>query len=82
MVLSSTDLSNEKSITDMILAELAKARLTSSKILSQVYDGTSVMAGHCGGAQHVIAGTRKQKSFLCALTELSIARCSGARNVG
>ena len=33
----------------MISAELTKARLTSSKILSQVYDGTSIMAGHCGG---------------------------------
>ena len=45
----STDSSDAKSTTDVILAELTKAGLTSSKILSQVYDGASVMAGHCGG---------------------------------
>ena len=33
--------------------KLTKARLTSSKILSQVYDGSLVMAGHCGGVQHL-----------------------------
>ena len=49
LVLSSTDSNDAKSITDVILAELTKAGLTSSKILSQVYDGASVIAGHCGG---------------------------------
>ena len=38
LVLSSTDLGDEK---------LAKAGLTTSKILGRVYDGASVMAGHC-----------------------------------
>ena len=46
LVLSSTDSGDAKSITDVILAELTKAGLTSSKILSRVYDGASVMAGH------------------------------------
>ena len=35
----------------MVLAELTKAGLTSSKTLSQVHSGASVMAGHCGGVQ-------------------------------
>ena len=46
LVLSSTNSGDAKPITDVVLAELTKAGLTSSKILSQVYDGASVMAGH------------------------------------
>ena len=48
LVLSSTDSGDAKSIADVMLAELIKAGLTSSEILSQVYDGASVMTGHCG----------------------------------
>ena len=61
LVLSSTDSGDAKSITDVILAELTKAGLTSSKILSQVYDDASVMAGHCGGVQSLLRerGNRK-----------------------
>ena len=33
------------------MAELTEADLTLSKILSQVYDGASVMVGYCGGVQ-------------------------------
>ena len=47
LVLSSTDL-DAKLIAVLILAELNKAGLTSRKILSQIYDGLSVMTGHCG----------------------------------
>ena len=54
LVLSSTDSGNAKLFTDVILAELTKAGLTSSKIISQVYDGASVMAGHCGGVQRLL----------------------------
>ena len=43
-----------KSITDVILAELTKAELTSSKILSQFYDGASVMAGLRGRVQRLL----------------------------
>ena len=48
LALSSTDSGDVKSITNAILAEFTKAGLTSSKILRQVYDGASVMTGHCG----------------------------------
>ena len=48
LVLSSTDSGDVKSITDVILVELTKAGLTSSKVLSQVYDGAFVIAGHFG----------------------------------
>ena len=68
---SSTNSGDAKSITDVILAELTKAGLTSSKILRQVYDDASVMARHCGGVQRL--GTRKQKDSFCALLEPSIA---------
>ena len=53
LILSSTYSGDAKSITNLILAELTKVGLTSSKILSQVYDGTSVIAGHCGGVQRL-----------------------------
>ena len=72
MVLSSTDLGNVKSITDMILVELSKAGLTSSKMLSQVYDGASVLARHCGGVQRLLQ-ERENKDSLCAPREPSIA---------
>ena len=46
LVLSSTDSGDAKSISDLILVELTKAGVISSKILSQINDGASVMAGH------------------------------------
>ena len=52
------------------------------RYFSQVYDGTHVMAGHCGGGSTSIVGTRKEKDSLCALPEPSIVPCSGARDVG
>ena len=61
LVLSRTDLVDAKSITDVILAELTKPGLTSSKILSKVYDGTFVMAGHCGGVQHLLQEQESKK---------------------
>ena len=82
LVLPSTDSSDAKSITDVILAELNKAGLTSSKVLGDVYDGASVMAGYCGGVQRLWQEQKKQKDFLCALPKPSIAPCSGTRNVG
>ena len=53
-VLSITDLGDAKLITDVILAELTNAGLTLSKILSQVYDGASVMEIQCGGVQRLL----------------------------
>ena len=82
LVLLSIDSGDAKSIIDVILAELTKAELTLSKMLSQVYDGASSMAAHCEGVQCLFAGTRQQKDSLCALPEPSIASCSGAHNVG
>ena len=54
LVLSSTDSGDAKSISDLILVELTKAGVISSKILSQINDGASVMAGHCGGVQRLL----------------------------
>ena len=79
LVLLSTDSGDAKSIIDVILVELTKTGLTSSKILSQVYDGASVMAGHCVGVQHLLQ-ERENKVSLCALPKPSIAPCSGALN--
>ena len=61
LVLSSIDSGDAKSITDVILAKLTKAELTLSKILSQVYDGASVMAGHCGGVQRLLQERENRK---------------------
>ena len=43
-----------KSITDVILAELTKVGPTSSKIISQIYNGASVMVGLCGKVQRLL----------------------------
>ena len=61
LVLSSTDSGDAKSITEVILSELTNAGLTSSKILSQVYDGVSVMAGHCVGVQRLLQERENRK---------------------
>ena len=45
----------------MILVKLTKAGLTSSKILREVYDGVSVMAGHCGGVQRLLQERENRK---------------------
>ena len=71
--LTSTNSSDAKSITDVILTELTKAELTSSKILSHIYDGASVMAGHCEEVQRLLQERESRKIFLCALPESSIA---------
>ena len=63
MVLSSTDSGDAKSITDVILSKLTKAGLTSSKIPSQIYNGTSVMVGHCGGVQCLFQERENRKVF-------------------
>ncbi|XP_073730590.1 uncharacterized protein [Misgurnus anguillicaudatus] len=43
-----------RTLTDTILAELNKAGLNPSKILSQVYDGASLMSGKFGGVQKLL----------------------------
>ena len=63
LVSSSTDAGDEKSITDVISAELTEAGLTSSKIHSQVYNGAFVMAGHCGGVQCLLQERENRKIF-------------------
>ena len=62
LALSSTDSGDAKSITDVILAKLIIAGLTSSKILSSVYDGASVMTGHCGGIQRLLQERENRKT--------------------
>ena len=58
---SSTDSCDAKSITDVSFPELAKVGLTLSKILIQVYDGASIMAGHCGGVQRLLQKSENRK---------------------
>ena len=81
LVSSSTNLSDAKSITDVILEELTKAGLTSTETLGQVSDVTFVMIGHCGEVQRLLQ-EGENEIFLCAMPEPSISPCSGARNVG
>ena len=64
LVLSSTDSGDAKSITDVILAELSTAGLTSSLILSHVYDGASLMAGHCAVVQRLLQERENRKIFM------------------
>ena len=63
LVLSSTDWGDSKSITVLNLAELTKAELNSSKILSQVYNRSSVMAGHCERVQSLLQ--ERQNKTIC-----------------
>ena len=67
LVLSSTNSGDAKSITDVILAKLSAAGLTSSLILSQVYDGASLMAGHCAGVQRLLQERENRKIFMCTV---------------
>ena len=60
-VLSSTYPHDAKSITDVILAEFTEAGLTSSKTLSQIYDGASAMAGHRGEVQRLLQERENRK---------------------
>jgi hypothetical protein len=43
-----------QTLTDTVLSELNKVGLDCSKILSQVYDGASVMSGRRGGVQQIL----------------------------
>ena len=61
LVLLSTDLGGTKSVTDVILADLTKADLNSSKMLSQVYNGASVMAKHCEGGERLLQERESKK---------------------
>lgn len=40
-----TEQGDAETLTDTIIEELTKARLNSGKIISQVYDGASLMSG-------------------------------------
>ena len=61
LVLSITDSGDTKSIADVILVELTKAGLSSSKKLSQVYDGTSGMVGYREGVQRLLQERENRK---------------------
>ena len=61
LVLSTTESGDAKPVTDVILAKFTKAGLTSSKILCQVCDGASVMAGYCGGVQRLLQERENRK---------------------
>ncbi|GAA6092116.1 zinc finger MYM-type protein 1-like [Tachysurus ichikawai] len=54
LVMTTANSGDAQSITDIILSELTKAGLPTSKILSQVYDGAAVMAGKYGLVQRLL----------------------------
>lgn len=54
LTIATADAGDAKTLTDLIIAELTKTGLDTSKILSQVYDGASVMAGKHGGVQKLL----------------------------
>lgn len=49
-----TDKCDAQSLTDLVLDELVNVGLNANKILSQCYDGASVMSGREGGMQKLI----------------------------
>ncbi|GAA6101081.1 zinc finger MYM-type protein 1-like [Tachysurus ichikawai] len=51
---ATADASDVNTLTNKIMEELAKAGLNTSYILSQVYDGASVMAGKNGRVQKLL----------------------------
>ena len=61
LVLSNANSGDVNLITNVILAELAKAELTLSMVLSQVCDGASVMAGRCGRVQRLLQERENRK---------------------
>ena len=78
LVLSRSNSGDAKSITDAILADLTTAGTTSSKVLSQVYDGLFALSGHYGEVQRLLQ-ERENRDFLCPLPNRQVHRC--ARNV-
>lgn len=54
LTIATADAGDANTLTNKIMEELAKARLNTSQILSQVYDGASVMAGKNGGVQKLL----------------------------
>ncbi len=49
LTIATADQEDAETLTDTIIEELTKAGLSSGKIISQVYDGTSLMSGKHGG---------------------------------
>ena len=54
LCISTAQKGDAQTLTDTVLSELNKVGLDCSKILSQVYDGASVMSGRCGGVQQIL----------------------------
>ena len=48
-MMSTSDPGDAQTLTNVVCSELTNAGLTTSKILSQVYDGAAVMSGKHGG---------------------------------
>ena len=54
LAMLTTDRCDAHSLADLVLTELKRVALDTAKILSQCYDGASVMSGKNGGMQRVI----------------------------
>lgn len=54
LAMASTKHCDTLSLTDLIISEMRKTGLTTEKILSQCYDGASVMSGKSGGVQQIL----------------------------
>ncbi|KAM3877134.1 uncharacterized protein ACN63O_013827 [Diretmus argenteus] len=54
LVMYTSEKGDAETLTDVIIYELKKAGLSPNKILSQVYDGASLMSGRHGGVQKLL----------------------------
>lgn len=54
LTIATADVGDAKTLANTIITELRRVGLSTSKILSQVYDGASVMSGKHGGVQKIL----------------------------
>uniref|UniRef100_A0A1A8US94 DUF4371 domain-containing protein n=1 Tax=Nothobranchius furzeri TaxID=105023 RepID=A0A1A8US94_NOTFU len=54
LTIATSDAGDAKTLTQTLISEIRKAGLTTDKIISQVYDGASLMSGKLGGVQALL----------------------------
>ena len=58
LVMATSEKGDAEALTGVIIDELTSAGLSTDKILSQVYDGASLMSGRHGGMQKLLHNKR------------------------
>ena len=61
LTIATAEEGDAKTLTQTVISELTKAGLSTDKILSQVYDGASVMSGKHGGVQKLLQEELKRE---------------------